>query len=407
MLEVAHNKTETGSVMSRISRSGFAIVAIGFVILFVTGGSRHAIGLVLKPMAEEFGWERSALGGAVALFLFVSALCMFFAGHLADRVSLKTILGGGLFVSALGIGLMSVVSEPWHAFVYYGVAFAIGNGIASITPVGVMISRQFPDKVGMANSIAISGMGLGQLVIIAALAVVLISLGWRSVFVWLGLVNLALVPFILWAVAGNTRTANAEERVLSGSTFRDAFKTRYFWLLLAVYSVCGFQDFFASTHVVAFALDQEMAPLLAGNLLGFMGLAGLVGVLAAGAWSDRFTPVGATVICFVVRTGIFAMVLISKDPIAVTAFAILFGFTYWITAPLTVVFVRDAFGMKNLGALSGFVTMIHHMCGGIGAWAGAHLFDTDGHYDGPFAIMLGCSILAILLSLGLRAAPRR
>ncbi len=390
-----------------ISRSGFAIVAIGFIILFVTGGSRHAIGLVLKPMAEEFGWERSALGGAVALFLFVSALCMFFAGHLADRVSLKTILGGGLFVSAIGIGLMSVVSEPWHAFVFYGVAFAIGNGVASITPVGVMISRHFPDKVGMANSIAISGMGLGQLIIIAALAFVLISLGWRSVFVWLGLVNLALVPFILCAVAGKSAGSSTDKPILAGTSIRHAFKTKHLWMLLAIYGLCGFQDFFASTHVVAFALDQDMAPLLAGNLLGVMGLAGLVGVIAAGAWSDRFTPVGATIICFVVRTVIFAMVLISKDPVAVTAFAILYGFTYWITAPLTVVFVRDAFGMKNLGALSGFVTMVHHMCGGIGAWAGARMFDTDGNYDGPFAIMLGCSVAAILLSFGLRAVPQQ
>jgi len=356
-------------------------------------------------MAETFAWERSTLGGAVALFLVVSALCMYFAGHLADRYSMRTILGGGLAVSAAGIGLMSLVSEPWHAFALYGVAFAIGNGVASITPIGVMVSRQFPNKVGMANSIAISGMGLGQLVIIAALATLLVSLGWRSVFVWLGIVNLALVPFVVWALRDNhARRGGAGAAPASGYSVRQALGTRRFWLLVAVYALCGFQDFFASTHIVAFALDQDLPPLLSGYLLAFMGLTGLIGVIAAGAWSDRFSPVGATILCFVIRAVIFALVLLSKDTVSITVFAALYGLTYWVTAPLTVVFVRNAFGVRNLGALSGLVTMAHHMFGGLGAWAGAIIFDIDGSYDLSFIVMLVSSLAAIVLSYGLRAA---
>jgi predicted MFS family arabinose efflux permease len=391
-----------------LSRNRLAIVAIGFIVLFVNGGSRNAIGLVLKPMADSFGWERSALGEAVALFLFVSALCIFFSGHLADRISLRTILGGGLFVSAISIGLMSLVAEPWHALLLYGVAFAVGNGVASITVVGVMVSRQFPGKIGIANSVAVSGMGFGQLVIIATLAAVLVGLGWRSVFAWLGAINLALVPFVFWAVRGKLTDPDggASQPPPSGLSVREAFRMPHLWLLLAVYALCGFQDFFASTHVVAFALDQGVMPLLAGNLLAFMGLAGLIGVIASGTWSDRFSPVGATLACFVLRIVIFALVLVSKDTAAVTAFAVLYGFTYWITAPLAVVFVRNAFGTRNLGALSGLVTMVHQFCGGLGAWAGAAIFDADGSYDTSFMIMLGCSMVALLLSFGLRSAPR-
>ncbi len=392
----------------RISKNSLAIVAIGFVVLFVTGGSRNAIGLVLKPMAETFGWERSVLGEAIALFLFVSAACVFFSGHLADRISLRAILSGGFFISAVSIGLMSLVSEPWHALLLYGVAFAVGSGVASIAPVGVMISRQFPDKVGVANSVAISGMGFGQLVIIATLAAVLVGLGWRSVFLWLGLINLALVPFVLWAMRGKDTGSGdgASETTPSGVSVREASRTRHFWLLLAMYALCGFQDFFASTHVVAVALDQDIPLLLAGNLLAFMGLAGLIGVIASGVWSDRFSPVGATAICFLVRIVLFSLVLLSKDTVSVAAFAVLYGFTYWITAPLTVVFVRNAFGTRNLGALTGIVTMVHQFSGGLGAWSGAAIFDADGSYDTSFAIMLGCSMAALLLSFTLRRAPR-
>ena len=53
------------------------------------------------------------------------------------------------------------------------------------------------------------------------------------------------------------------------------------------------------------------------------------------------------------------------------------------------------------------VTMTHQFSGGLGAWTGAAIFDADGGYDTSFAIMLGCSIAALLLSFCLRRVPRR
>jgi hypothetical protein len=134
--------------------------------------------------------------------------------------------------------------------------------------------------------------------------------------------------------------------------------------LLAFYAICGFQDFFVSVHVVAYALDQGLPALFAGSLLAFMGLAGLFGVLLAGSWSDRAGPVWPTLGCFVLRIGIFALILIDQSPLAVAIFALGYGTTYWVTAPLTVIFVRDLFGGRNLGLISGTVTMTHHIAGG-------------------------------------------
>ncbi|GIT01960.1 MAG: hypothetical protein CM1200mP27_05850 [Chloroflexota bacterium] len=51
------------------------------------------------------------------------------------------------------------------------------------------------------------------------------------------------------------------------------------------------QDFFTVTHIVAFARDQGMGPVFAGNLLALMGLMGLLGVLTAGLLADKFGAV--------------------------------------------------------------------------------------------------------------------
>ncbi len=372
-------------------RIGGLALALGFLTLFVGGGGRHAIGLVLKPMAESLAWDRTLLGAVIAVFMVVTAFTMVVVGRLADRYRPAWILAGGFAVSALGIGAMGVAETAWQAFLLYGVVFAIGNGAVSITPVGVLLTRRFGANAGLANSIAISGMGLGQLVILSGLSVVLVDTGWRAVFFWLGAINLLAAPCLLLAARRDGKQASAPAPA-EGLGARAAARTRPFWMLMAAYGICGFQDFFVSSHVVAFALDRGVGALFAGNLLACMGLAGLVGVLSAGALSDRDGPVWPTVASFAVRLGIFGIIAAAKEPAAIAVFALAYGLTYWVTAPLTVIFVRDLFGPRHLGLISGLVTMTHHIAGGLGALTGAVLFDVEGDYQSAFLLMAALSV---------------
>ena len=385
-----------------INRS-LVVLGAGFMVLLVGGGSRFAIGLTLKPMAEDLGWTRGTLGLAAAAFLVVSASCMFLSGRLVDRLSLRLVLGGGLVLSALGIGLISVINAPWQALLLYGGLFAIGAGLASITPIGVMVTRFFPDRTGLANAVAISGMGVGQLVIIAGLATVLVDIGWRSVYAWLGVINLLLLPLVLFGIHRQSTPGAPEVTETKASlTLREAARTAHFRRLIVVYATCGVQDFFVVTHVVAFAQDSGVSTLHAGNLLALMGLTGLLGVLASGWWSDRATPLQPMLFCFTLRIGIFSLILIDQQMPSVVVFALLFGATFWMTAPLTVVFAKRAFGSAHLGALSGIIVMVHHICGALGAYLGALLFDWQGSYQYAFVTMLGLSGLGLLLAFGLR-----
>jgi predicted MFS family arabinose efflux permease len=389
-----------------IITSAALILTAGFLVLFIGGGARFAVGLTLKPIVDDLGWGRSELGLAVALFQVVSAAAMFAAGYLADRAGPRLVLGGGLLVSGIGIGLMSVMVAPWHALVLYGVVFALGNGAASLIPVGVMVTRAFPKRTGLANAVVTSGMGVGQLVMIATLAAVLMAMGWRSVYLCLGVVHLALVPLLIGAIPKTTPTQAKAARPNDGVGVIEAARSRQFWLLMAIYAICGFDDFFVSTHVVAFAQDCGVDAFLAGNLLALMGLTGLIGVVASGAFSDRAGPAWPTALSFAARVVVFGLVMVDQSAVSVAVFALVFGATFLVTAPLAVVFVSESFGTRHLGALSGLITMVHHIFGGIGAYLGAAVFDATGSYDFAFSIMLAVSLLALLLTLLLRQ-PRR
>ena len=377
------------------------VIAVGFLVLFVGGGARFAVGLIFKPMVDDLGWTRGELGLAVGLFLVVSAFATFIAGRLADRLDARVLLGAGTVLGGIGIGLMSLVSAPWHAMVLYGLVFAIGNGAASLTTVGVVVTRAAPQRAGFANAAVISGTGFGQLVMIAALAGVLVEIGWRSVFVWLALAHVALLPFLLARLPGSAPHGPARAR--SGINLGAAARTRRFWVLVLMYAICGLDDFFVATHVVAFAQDRGVSTLLAGHLLALMGLTALVGVLVAGAMGDRTGPVLPTALAFGARVAIFGLVAVDQSPLSISIFALVFGATMMVTAPLTILFVRDAFGTRNLGALAGLITMVHQIFGGIGAYGGALVFDYTGSYDFAFVALLIASALGRALALMLRA----
>jgi predicted MFS family arabinose efflux permease len=382
--------------------SGALVLAAGFLVLFTGGGTRFAVSLTLKPIVEQFGWQRSDLALAVAVFMVVSAAAMFAAGKLADRAGPRLVLGGGLIVSAIGIGAMSAISAPWHAVVLYGVVYALGNGAASMIPVGVMVTRAFPVRTGIANAAVMSGMSVGQLVVIAALAAVLTVVKWPSVFLGLGLAHLALVPFLIAVIPKTGAAAAKAAQPAEGIGIAAAARTRQFWLLLGVYAICGLDDFFVTTHVVAFAQDRGAGALIAGNLLALMGLTGLIGVVAGGFLSDRKGPVWPTALAFAARIAVFGLIMIDQSEVSVAIFALVFGVTFLVTAPLTVVFVSQSFGTRHLGALTGLITMVHQIFGGLGAYLGAAVFDATQRYDGAFAVMLVASTIALALTLLLR-----
>ena len=412
--------------MQRLSLS-WVILAAGFFILFFGGGSRFALGLMLKPMTEDLGWSRSTLSFAVTFFMFTSALALPLAGRLVDRYSLRWVLALGAMAVAAGVGLMGLVTEPWQVFLVYGVLFAMGHAATGNPIVGVMITRWFERRRGIANSVAVSGNATGQLVIIGTLAAFQTNIGWRNAFGLLGTANLLIaIPLFLAALkawpgtaAGtaaesprvNGREGGAEEIEATQAVTvplgpPSVVASGQFWLLVVLYAVCGFQDFFMATHVVAFAQDSGIGTVLAGNILALMGLMGLFGVLCAGLLCDALGAQRPLLLCFVMRIGIFALIIAVQNTAAILVFSLLYGFTFLMTAPLTVIFSREIFGPTRLGTVSGTISMVHQIFGGLGALSGALIFDHWGSYDGAFILMLALSIGATAISPLLHSSDR-
>jgi len=78
-------------------------------------------------------------------------------------------------------------------------------------------------------------------------------------------------------------------------------------------------------------------------------------------------------------------------------FALAFGFSFLVTAPLTPTLVGRLYGFSHVGILSGFITTVHHLGGGIAAWGGGALFDLTGSYQ---AVLVISAIMAAIAAVG-------
>ena len=374
-------------------------------MLFFSSGSRFAFGLLLKPMSEDLELSRSALSLAATCFMVVSAIAMPFVGRLVDSFSIRTVVAIAAVIASTGICLMGFAQTQWQVILLYGIIFAIGNGGTSVGPIGVMISRWFERGRGTATSAAMSGNAIGQLIIITALASTLAFIGWRNAYMTLGVVNLLIVvPLVIAFARPNPapQQSHASDVTVPLDTatlpVKTIFASRQLWLLLVVYSVCGFQDFFIATHIVAFAQDKGLSAAFSGSLYAFMGLLGLLGVMSAGALADLYGSKHPTALCFLARIACFALIIFSQSTPAIVVFALLYGFTFLITAPLTVTFAGNMFGAPRLGMMSGIINMTHQIAGGMGALVGGLVFDARGSYDAAFVLMLALSVLASALT---------
>ena len=75
------------------------IVAQGPVILYT-------LGLFIKPLNQEFGWDRASISAAGGIAAIFSAITVPFVGSMMDRWGVRTVLLPIVVLCALSVALM-------------------------------------------------------------------------------------------------------------------------------------------------------------------------------------------------------------------------------------------------------------------------------------------------------------
>ena len=394
---------------------GWYVLAASFLILFLSSGARFTIGIAFKPLIAEFGWSRSAVSLAAFLNMTFFSLSVVATGKWYDRFGPKWVIIVSTVLVSSGYMLIALTQTLWHFLFLYGVVAGVGLGGSSVPIFAALMSKWFEKRRGLTISLALSGNCLGQFALVPLFTTLITDYGWRVSHFWIGFMmlvfNLALTflvirgdPEDLGVVPYGRKEESAcpssfddaqESPQLKDMGLREAMRTSSFWLFVLFMFVCGSGDFLVTTHLIPMVTDYGIPAVTASNMLAWFGLLSLGGILVAGPASDLIGDKIPIALTFLVRVFAFLLVIAYQDLFSFYVFALVFGFTFLVTAPLTPTLVGRLYGFSHVGVLSGFITTIHHLGGGVAAWGGGVIFDLTGSYQAVLIISAVMALIAV------------
>ena len=402
---------------------GWYILVGCFFLLFFQAGARHSFGVMFKPMIAQLGWSRASISLAFFLNMTIFAITLTIAGRFYDRYGPRWVIFISTVFMAAGYICISRIDFLWEFYLYYGIIAAIGVGGASVPLVAAVMSKWFEKRRGLAISLALSGNCIGQFVLVPLFTEFVINYDWRTSYLLIGFIILVVNTILAFAVikgdpddfglrplrhrSQNQINAGTAHSISEDLGLREALGTHSFWLFLVMMFICGSGDFLVSAHIIPMVTDYNFSPQTAGYMLAWFGLMSMGGILIAGPVSDLIgnkIPIAAT---FVLRIGLFIMILKYQTLIAFYVFALAFGFTFLITAPLTATLAGRMYGFSHVGLFAGFITTIHHFGGGFWAYMGGLIFDRTGSYRLIFILSAILAAIALLCTLFIREEKHR
>src|SRR3712207_6830323 len=158
----------------------WVIVAVLAVTLTIASGARFLFGVVLKPVSEDFGWNRAQLTGAVMLAMIVISICQPLVGILVDRIGPKKILVSGIALLGISLFPLSLATNLWQIYILYGFLTSFGLAAASPVLATAIVGRWFSKNRGLAMSMATSGSAFGQLLIVPVATWIMVATSWQT-----------------------------------------------------------------------------------------------------------------------------------------------------------------------------------------------------------------------------------
>ena len=383
--------------------SRYLIVFGACLTQFMVIGLLFSFGVFFNVLEDEFGWSRTLLSSAVALAALVMGLLAVFAGRLCDRFGPAPVLVGAGLLYGAGFALISVVGEPWHLFVLFGLFIGVGMSTHDVATLST-IARWFVRRRGMMTGITKVGTATGQMVLPPLAAALIGGFGWRTAALALGV---AATVLLLLAAASMRRpppdrgAAPVAARARGGGSFAEIRRSRVFWTL------CAAQFFFFPTlmtvplHIAVHGMDLGMTRGVAATLLTVIGGASIAGRLTVGTFADRIGGRNAYVVCLVPLVTSLLVLMVVDTHTALFAVVALYGFGHGGLFTVVSPTVAEYFGTRTHGAIYGGIYLFGTIGGAAGPIMAGRVFDLTGSYEYAFSTLalMGAGALLLMASL--------
>ena len=395
-------------------RANIRWLLAGFLLTFSSSyGQTFFIAIFSGEIRAEFGLSHGAWGGIYTIATSLSAAAMIWGGALTDRFRVRGL--GALVLCGLALACLAMALLPavWMLVPTILALRFFGQGMSTHIA-GVGMARWFKAARGRALSVAMMGIALGNAVLPLIFAALLLTLPWRSLWFIAALMALVAVPLVLFLLNKERSPRGTLESDQSAGmqgrhwTRAEALKSPIAWMLIPALigppcwgTALLFQQVYL-TEIKGWALIDFVA------LFPLMTIVSVFVTFLSGMAIDRFGAVRLMPL-LMAPWAITFVLFASANSLGIAALAmVMLGVGQGAGSTLTIAFVAEVFGTRNLGSIKAVVAALGVFGSAIGPGVTGFLIDWNVGFNAQLAgfavYFVIAGLLALLAAARVRAA---
>lgn len=396
---------------SQFSKPLISMLIGAAIILALSLGVRHAFGLYLVPMSDEFGWGHNVFSLAIAMQNLIWGAVQPFTGALADKYGSRLVVATGGLLYVIGLLLMALSSTGILLNLSAGLILGLALSATSFPILLSAIGRAAPpEKRSLAMGIASAAGSFGQFIMLPTTLLLLQNIGWSAALVVSAILIALIMPLAAMLKAPTYISPNVIANTQASLSFKEilviAKNHKPFWFLALGFMVCGFQVVFIGIHLPGYLIDHGFNATTGTVFLALVGLFNVVGTYTAGWLGGQYSKPHLLMGLYGLRgIAIIAFLLLPLSIWTVYGFGIVMGLLWLSTVPLTNGIVANMFGVKYLSMLSGIVFFTHQVGSFFGGWLGGVNHDVSGNYNVIWMLSIALSILGVAVHFWVNEEP--
>jgi MFS family permease len=402
--------------IAKPARVAINVLALCFALSLLGRGLGESFTVFLKPISEDFGWDRAEVVSVYSLIWLAGGLTAPLVGRLFDRSGPRTVYSLGLLLLGGAFLAASHAQHLWQFQLSIGLCVGVGIAFIGNVPNSILLGRWFGPRLPTAMAILYSATGAGVLVLLPASQLLIDSVGWRGTYQIFGaavlvlLLPLMVLPWRLFSTGSPHVAKKTDPDFLDeGWTLASAMRHHAFWALFATFFFTAIGMYAISAQIVAYLIDAGFPPLQAATAWGFSGVVLLFGMLGITSLDGIIGRRPSVLFSYAISIiGIILLWLIQWYPNywLLAGFVICFGSMIGSRGPLLTATAMKIFRGERVGTIYGTISIGSGLGSALGSWSGGLIHDWTHSYN-PLIVFSLVSVVCGMIPFLVVPALRR
>jgi MFS family permease len=398
------------------ARVALNVLALCFALSVLGRGLGESFTVFLKPISEDFGWDRAQVVSVYSLTWLAGGLTAPLVGRLFDRSGPRMVYSLGLLLLGAAFLIAAHAQHLWQFQLSVGLCVGLGIALIGVVPNSILLGRWFGPRLPTAMAILYSATGAGILVLLPASQLLIDRIGWREAYQLFGTVALCMLlpllvlPWRLFATGSPHLVRKADAGFVdNGWTLNSAMRHHAFWALFSTFFFTAVAMYAITAQIVAYLIDAGFPPLQAATAWGFSGVVLLFGMLGVSTLDGLIGRRPSVLFSYGVSiVGIILLWLLQYYPNywLLTGFVICFGSMIGSRGPLITATALNIFRGERIGTIFGTISIGSGLGSALGSWSGGLIHDWTHSYNWLIVFALVNVVLGLIPFLVVPALRR-